>query len=298
MNWDDLRHVLAVGRSGTLSAAGRSLRVDPTTVGRRILAIEAELGSRLFERTGDGYVATHTGHLALAHAEDVERTTLALIRQVEGSDTRVEGPVRITALDALFDHLIIPRLPRLLARHPGLELTFSSNIELVDLSRREADIAIRSRKPSHPDSTGRKLGRLATGAFRAVGLDPGAVPPLIGMSREHDATYFAGLLPRLFPTGTIVARGNSEAHMRGLVRAGIGIGLMDCFVGDADPGLCRVLPEPVEVFETWAEAHVAMFRAPRMQAVIGFLSEVFAEEAALLAGDRPRARPEAVTLGG
>lgn len=298
MNWDDLRHVLAVGRSGTLSAAGRSLRVDPTTVGRRILAIEAELGSRLFERTGDGYVATHTGHLALAHAEDVERSTLALIRQVEGSDIRVEGPVRITALDGLFDHLIIPRLPRLVARHPGLELTLSSNLEMVDLSRREADIAIRSRKPSHPDSTGRKLGRLATGAYRAVGLVPGATPPLIGMPREFDATRFAGLLRELFPTGTIVARCNTETHMRGLVRAGIAIGLMDCFVGDADPELCRALPETVEVFDIWAEAHVAMFRAPRIQAVMGFLSEVFGEEAALLAGDRPRARPEAVTQGG
>ena len=78
MNWDDLKIVLAVGRRLTLAAAGRDLGVDPTTVGRRIVAIEEELGTRLFDRTGAGYAATHTGAIAIAHAEEMELKALAL----------------------------------------------------------------------------------------------------------------------------------------------------------------------------------------------------------------------------
>ena len=91
MKWDDLKFVLEVGRNRTLAAAGRALGVDPTTVGRRILAIEKELNSRFFDRTGDGYIATHTGQIAIAHAEEMESMSMSLSLQVDGSDRRIEG---------------------------------------------------------------------------------------------------------------------------------------------------------------------------------------------------------------
>ncbi len=288
MNWDDLRFVLAVGRHRTLAAAGRAIAVAPTTVGRRILAIEAELGSRLFDRTGEGYLPTHTGQIAINHAEEFEGTALSLSRQVEGSDSRIEGPVRITALDAAFDGLIIPRLPNLLARHPGLELTFSSRLDLVDLSRREADIALRHSRPTHPDAVGRRLGRQAMGAYAARHLDIGPAPPLIGLPKDSGATSFSRFLRELFPDSPIVVRGNTEGHILSLTRAGIGIGLIDCFVGDADPLLRRVRPEPVEYYEVWAVVHVEMHKSPRVRAVMDFLSEVYREDAELLEGRRPR----------
>lgn len=279
MNWDDLR---------TLAAAGRALAVDPTTVGRRVLAIEAELGSRLFERTADGHLATHTGQIAIAHGETMERTAFSLSHQLEGSDARVAGPVRLTALDSMFDAMIIPKLPRLLARHPGLELTFCSGLALMDLSRREADIAIRSNKPKEPDAVGRKLGRLAVAFYAALGFGIGDRPPLIGLPGDRETTGFATFLPKFFPHSPMVARGNTEGHMLALVRAGIGVGLLDCFVGDASSALRRALPEPVMFHEMWAVVHVEMHKSPRVRAVMDFLTEIFAEDADLIAGNQPR----------
>lgn len=284
MNWDDLRIVLAVSRAGTLAAAARLLLVDATTVGRRIASIEEALAARLFDRLSSGYIPTDVGHRAIERALSVEREIQSLRNEIEGTDQRIEGRVRLTGLDAIFDHLIIPRLPRLLDRHPGLEITFSSNLDFVDLSRREADIALRSREPQHPDSVGRKLGRLAQAAYAAKGFDPGDRPPLIGLPHEYEGAAFSRLLLDHFPNGYFTARGNSEGHIRALVKAGVGIGVLDCFAGDPDPGLTRVVPGPVWTQTAWAEVHIAMAKAPRMRAVTDFLREVFAEEAELLAG--------------
>lgn len=285
MNWDDLRIVLAVGRAGTLAGAARSLQVDATTVGRRITAIEDAVGARLFDRLSSGFTPTDVGHRAMARAETVESEMHALRSEIEGTDQRVDGRVRVTGLDAIFDHLVIPRLPRLLERHPGLEITFSSNLDFVDLSRREADIALRSREPKHPDSVGRKLGQLAQGAYATAGFKPGERPPLIGLPREFEGAAFSRLLLDRFPNGYFAARANSESHIRALVQAGVGIGVLDCFVGDRDPTLTRVLADPVWTQTAWAEIHMAMVKAPRIRAVTDFLGEVFKEEAEFLVGN-------------
>lgn len=286
VNWDDLRIVLALGRSGTLSGAARELRVDPTTVGRRLAIIEADLGAQLFDRMTTGYVPTDAGHRALEQAENIENAALSLQNEIEGSDQRVEGQVRLTGLDAIFDLLIIPRLPKLLAQHPGLELTISSNLAFVDLSRREADVALRSREPKHPDSVGRKLGLLAQGIYARKSLEVGDAPPLIALPKEHDGSEFSRVLFERFPKGVVVARGNSEGHLRALIKAGIGIGVLDCFAGDRDPDLRRVVEKPIWTQTAWAEIHVAMAKAPRIRAVTDFLRSVFSQEAELLAGNQ------------
>jgi DNA-binding transcriptional LysR family regulator len=285
MNWDDLRIVLALSRSGTLAGAARVLEIDATTVGRRVAMVEADLGARLFERESSGYAPTDAGHRAIAHAEHIERATVALQNEVEGSDQRVEGRVRLTGLDAIFDILIIPRLPRLLARYPGLEITFSSKLDFMDLSRREADIALRSREPRHPESVGRNLGRLAQAVYAAKRMEIGDRPSLIGLPSEYDSSEFARVVYDHFPNGRMVARGNSEGHIRALIKAGVGIGMLDCFAGDRDPELRRVVKKPVWTQTAWAEIHVAMAKAPRIRAVTDFLRDVFAEESELLAGN-------------
>lgn len=284
MKWDDLKFVLAVGRSGSLSAAGRNLRVDATTVGRRVAAIEAEIGARLFDRTAAGFVATDAGHQAIEHAVAMENTVLALSHQIEGSDQSIEGRLRLTGLDAIFDILVIPELPRLLTRHPGLEITIASNLDFADLSPREADIAVRNRQPVHPDSVGRRIGEMAQAAYAAKGAVFGDAPPLIDLPRDIGDTDYSCWLRDLFPGGHVAARGNTEGHIHALTRAGIGIGVLDCIVGDADQALGRVLPDPISSHIVWAEAHIAMARAPRVRAVIDFLAETFAQNADRLLG--------------
>lgn len=284
VNWDDLRYVLAVGRHGTFAAAGRSLAVDATTVGRKLMAIEEDLATRLFERRADGLVPTHAGQLALSRAAEVEESALALEREVSGHDARIEGPVRLTAIDSFFDGFLLPRLPALWAKHPGLVLSLTSDIRVFDLSRREADIGIRYYKPTQAALVGRKLGTQAAGLYASPALVIDGAPPLIGMPPELDDTKEARALTDHFPRGRIVARANTATHMITLARAGAGIALIDCFAADPDPLLLRVLPEPVLVDELWAVVHVDMHRAPRVRVVMDFLAQVVAADQAVLLG--------------
>jgi len=286
VNWDDLKYVLAVGRHGTLAAAGRALGVDATTVGRKLLAIEEQLATRLFDRTNDGFVPTHAGQIALARAEEVEDSALAIERELAGHDARVEGPVRITAVDSFFDGFLIPRLPALWARHPGLELTLVSDIRLFDLSRREADIGIRYRKPKQPALVGRKLGMQASALYIATTAELSPTPGLIGFPADASESKEARSLFEHFPKGRIVARANTAAHMTALARAGAGIALVDCFVGDLDTRLRRAVPEPVMTDELWAVVHVDMHRAPRVRAVMDFLAEIVMSSGDVLEGRR------------
>lgn len=291
MDWNALQYVLAVARAGTLAAAGRALRVDPTTVGRRIVAIEAELGARLFDRLPDGFRLTEAGEVAAARAETMEAEALSLASRIAGSDTRVAGAVRLTALDGLLDHLLIPTLPRLLARHPELELTLISGFDIVRLSRLEADIALRTRRPSEPDAVARPIGTFALAAYCARDREFGADPPVIGLPVERETIDFARFHRKHFPGSRVVVRANAEGHTLGAIRAGLGVGFLDCFIGDADPALRRFLPEPVDTSPLLAISHVDMHRAPRLRAVTDFLIGLCEEAADLIEGRRPQPAP-------
>jgi DNA-binding transcriptional LysR family regulator len=287
VDWNDMKYVLAVSRHGTLSGAGRVLRVDATTVGRRIIAIEQALGARLFDRTPDGFRPTEAGRIAAEKAEEIEEATLAVSARVAGADSRVEGPVRISALDGMLNALVIPALPRLLARHPGLEITAVSGLETVRLSRREADIALRTHSPSEPDAVARRIGRCADALYCAAGFELGPDPPIIALAREHDHLGFSQHMARLLPGSPIAFRTNSEGQMHAAVRAGLGVGVLDCAIGDADMALRRYRPDPIGTRDLLAVTHVDMRGAPRVRAVVEFLSEMCAENADLMLGQRP-----------
>lgn len=288
MDWNDLRYVLAVARGRTLAAARLELKVDATTVGRRILAIEEDLKARLFHRTPEGYLPTHAGHIAIEHAERMELASLSLTQLVGGGDEQVAGPVRITAMDGLLDRIILPRVPRLLAEHPRLELTFSSGLQVLNLNRREADIALRSKKPTDPDAVGRRLGTLGGTAYGARHVDHGPRPPLLTTPIDSETGDFDRMLEEFFPGSAVAVRCNTESHLISLARAGVGATILYFFVGDAEPGLRRLVPAAILQEELWAVTVVDMHRTPRVQAVLSFLATCLAEEADLIQGRKPQ----------
>src|SRR5690242_9529825 len=141
-DWDDLRLVLAVFRLGTLSGAARSLGVTHSTVFRRLGAIERDIGARLFERFRDGYSPTPAGETAAAVAGRVEDEMLALERKLSGQDLRPSGPVRITTTDTL-GAILVRHLPAMRAQHPDIQFEIAISNAMANLTRREAEIAIR-----------------------------------------------------------------------------------------------------------------------------------------------------------
>ena len=288
MDWNDLRFVLAVSRDHTLAAAGKTLRVDPTTVGRRIVAIEAELGARLFDRTGDGYLLTPAGRIATAKAEEMELTTLSLAQQVQDSDGQVAGLVRLTSIESLIDEIIVPALPKLLRKHPALEVSVSSGNKILSIPRREVDVAVRFIKPTEPDTIARKLGSEALAAYCAVGLDVTEQTPLIGMAKEMGENPLTRIYDTTFPGRPIAVGATAESSARSMTRAGMGICILTCHTGDSDPALKRALPQIVATFDLWAVVHEDMHKTPRVRAVMDFLTDVFREKADLLAGRCPQ----------
>ncbi len=149
--WDDLQVLLALHRTGTYKAAAARLGVAGSTVGRRLDALEAALGTRLFDRTPDGVQPTAAAERLLPLAEQVEQATTALVRAVESFEAEPEGVVRITAPPGLMDAFVAPNLPRLLARYPALRLELEASTTYADLTRGEADLALRVMRPQTGD---------------------------------------------------------------------------------------------------------------------------------------------------
>ncbi len=165
-NWDDLRFLLAIARSGTVVEAGRKLGVNQTTVVRRLDQCEQRLGTRLFDRVRGAMRPTETGATLIAHAERVEREVLAAHAKVSGQDEKAEGTVRITSVPIMINHILVPALPALLARHPNLQVELVAEPKELSLTKREADFAIRLARPSREAQIlAQKIGELTYGAY-------------------------------------------------------------------------------------------------------------------------------------
>ena len=144
MDWDDVRYFLALARAGSVRAAGTSLGTSHSTVLRRVEALEERLQTRLFDRNRDGYSLTEAGQRVLPSAERVEAEMATIERGVAGADERLEGPVTFTTFDNYIARLLLRELRPFCVAHPAIDLQFSVDFRMADLSRREADIAVRA----------------------------------------------------------------------------------------------------------------------------------------------------------
>lgn len=161
-DWDDLRYFLALHDAGTLSGAARAAAVEHTTVARRIDALEAALGVKLFDRFPKGWSLTAAGHALAPHARKMEDSMHGLLRAASGA-AEVRGKVRVSAPPALTSWLLAPRLQPALHRLPGIELDLRGEARETDLMRRESDIALRYNRPT---ASGLAVRGLATVAYR------------------------------------------------------------------------------------------------------------------------------------
>src|SRR5512146_1243587 len=169
LDWGDLRFFLELSRSGSLSGAARRLKVDRNTVGRRVASLEEALGLALFERGPQGWTRTAAGDELAALASRVEENVLALARHADAADRDMAGTVRLTTATHICAQLLVPSLPLLHERHPRLLLEVAVDQRIFDLTRREADLALRLGRPREAGLVMRKLGDLAYGLYAARG---------------------------------------------------------------------------------------------------------------------------------
>ena len=164
MHWDNLRHFLAVARTGSLSGAGRCLGVNPATVSRHIEQLEQELETRLFLREPSGYVRTSAGERLMARAEALEQGVLACQATVSG-EKAVAGQVVVTATEALANVFVLRHLPALRSAYPALRVALIRTEQTLNLSLREADIALRLARPHQLGLRARRIARLDFGLY-------------------------------------------------------------------------------------------------------------------------------------
>ncbi|QCP54137.1 LysR family transcriptional regulator [Trinickia violacea] len=286
MNWDDTRIFLAVQRERTLRGAAKTLDLDQATVGRRIAALERVLGATLFLRASDGYVLTPAGELALKAAEKMEQFAHELVRQTQGVDTRLEGDVRVTTTDSLALEFLIPAITRLHAKHPDVRVLMNTSTQMLNLAKREADIAVRTIKPENPDLIARRLARWPTGLFASKSyLKKRGEPEPGGAFAGHDIVmyqpYMTGcraptLAGEPIHAGRIVSAVNSNLMLRSQIKAGLGIGEIPVLLGERD-GLVRLWPDRTRSvpYEVWLVTHQDLRHTARIRAMIDQIVAVF-----------------------
>ena len=286
LDWDDVRHLLAVKRTGTLAAAARTLKTNATTVGRRITQLEERLGVKLFDRTSHGWTPTEACLRLHPHAERMEQEALALARVSAADDPRLAGTVHVTTTEAIAARYLMPHLPALREPHPGIELVLSSSERRLDLGRREADVALRLSRPVEPDLVARKVLRIDLALYASVDYLERRGRPAPGSSFEgHDLVAFMegratrpenDWLATSCPEGRVVLRSNGVSTVVEAIREGLGIGLAPTVVGDRDPSLVRLeTPDPPAPREVWLAYHRDIEPSPRVRAVIDFLTGAF-----------------------
>jgi DNA-binding transcriptional LysR family regulator len=288
MDWRDLRIALAVERHGSLVEAGRALRVDPTTVSRRIGALEADLGVALFVREPDRWRPTEAGRRVVEAAAGMAAEAKRLSRDLAAASERVSGTVRITLLDHVATAFLAPRLGSLRARHPDLLVELRCTEQILDLSAGQADIALRLMRPTEAGMRMRRLATLPLGLYgqRAYverhGLDPlppDAEPDLVVLGPPDSRLLEVRWMRALVPRGRVVVATSSVPAAYELVARGVGLGVIAVATAAANPELVRLDRDapPLER-PLWRVVPEAIADTPKIRAVLDWLDEVVAAE--------------------
>jgi len=284
MNWDDLRYFLALARNRTVSAAGRVLNVKHTTVARRIKALEARLGSRLFDHLADGYAMTQAGEQLYQHALVMEEQTQAVQREVFGLDTELSGSLKLTASYDVFTRLIIPKLALFRKAYPRIDLQLMGSRGLVDLSAREADIALRL-TPEPPDYlVGKKVLPLRHGIYASKQyLQQQHERPQVIL--WNDETENPEWVRQHFPNANVVMRTDDVTAMLGCASNHLGLVRVPCYIGESSGDLYRLdLPLTSSTWAVWVLSHVDLRATARVRACREFLIETTEQHRGFIEG--------------
>ncbi|RLB37713.1 MAG: LysR family transcriptional regulator [Deltaproteobacteria bacterium] len=282
--WDDLRIFLAAFREGSCAAAGARLGVNQSTISRRIGALERDLGVRLFDRIPEGLVPTAAAEEIVPRAELFEATAAELMDAVEGIDTRLAGVVRVALPEMIASELVAPALPSFMRERPGLRLELIAGDAIVDLSRREADLALRFVRPESGDLVVRRVATLRFGVFGSKEY----LSKRRGRSTEElewldwdttkahlpDAAWLHAAFPRVEPVLRTSALG---VRLRATC-GGLGVSVLARPLAERYPELEAIegLP-PMPEIPVWLVGHRALRSLPRIKAVWALLEELTSE---------------------
>ncbi|MGL4309577.1 MAG: LysR family transcriptional regulator [Paracoccaceae bacterium] len=287
MDWDDLRLFLAVARAESLSGAGKVLRLDPATVGRRVARLEEALGARLFAKTPQGYALTEEGARILAHAERAEQAVTGVAEELRGQDQGLTGQIRIGAPDGCANYLLPQVLARICDANPGLEVQIVALPRVFNLSKREADLAVAVSRPATGRLTVQKLAdyHLSLASSAAYLAHAPAISDLASLREHRIVGYIPDMifdkeLDYLSQLGLdhVALASNSVSVQLNWLRHGAGVGVVHDFALPAAPELVRILPEVRLERSFWLIRHADDGRVARLNRFANSLATEFRKE--------------------
>lgn len=279
-DWDDLRFFQAVARTGSLSGAAKRLGVNHSTVSRRIAAFEEHLGVRLFARLPSGYAPTPAGMDMLESTARMESEAESLERRVLGRDSRLTGSLRVTAPDlAMIQYL--PGFRAFRRDYPGIDLELVAENALTNLTKRDADVALRVADRPAEHLFGRCLGRLPVAIYGSKDWFDAQEEPLdlesaswIGWDESLGIGDLHRYLRAEHPGASVTCRVNTAELMRKAIQAGLGIGPIPCTTAAADGDLTQVLPpHPSLERKLWILIHRDLRNNSRVRCFMEFMAE-------------------------
>lgn len=285
MDWDDLKIFLAVARLGSVRGAATTLKINQSTVSRRINAFEKTIGATLFEKHPSGYVTTMAGEEIRASVERIEKEVFSIDRMLFKRQAELEGPLKVTLPVVLSTGMLMPEFARFSKQYPLIKLIVNVSSQLTNLSKREADIAIRIIKIGDsppPYLVGRKLVTYASANYvsrERVNHDN------LWITNDETTTQPQWLKDSDFPD---VAIGHSVDDLTSLiaaVKAGMGMAYLPCYYGDTDDSLIRVPNSTVlPGREIWLLTHIDLKNTPKVKVFMDCIREFFEQNKTLLEG--------------
>ncbi|WP_394820670.1 LysR family transcriptional regulator [Pendulispora albinea] len=302
-SWDDLRFFLAVARHKTHAAAANALQVDATTVGRRIRALEEQFDSRLFARTPNGLALTEAGLALAPHAERMESQVLAAEGALGGVDSRLEGVLCLTAGEGLSSYVLAPKLLEFRREHPAIRIEIRAENRTLDLSRREADVAVRLFRPKERSLVARRIGNLTLAVYgsrdylqrrgRPRKLRDLAAHDWVGFDPSLDRTPPSKWMRRHVPAERWVLRSNTTTVVLSACAAGHGLGLLPSAYVPFYPTLEHVVPQVAVRAEIWAVTHPDIYPSARIKALLAWLGRALPSDEPATTNATPAARRSA-----
>ncbi len=282
LRWDDLRSFLAVAREGTLAAGAEVLEVNPSTLHRRIAALEQSLGAQLFERDPRGYALTSVGEALLPRAQEVEEAVLALRRTATGHDRTARGPVTLTLPESLLG-VVAPALAEVQVQCPGLRPVLRAEERMLDLGV-DADIALRPSDTPPEAAVGRRVGTIGFAVYGPSRCEDEELPWVI---------YCEGSGPRAASAwwhrehgdAPVLMEASGVSPLHRILVCTRAQGILPCHLGDPDPRLVR-RSDVIEAADTqlWLLLHADLRRSARVRALMDLLQPALEQAAPLLSG--------------
>ncbi|GGF81732.1 LysR family transcriptional regulator [Azorhizobium oxalatiphilum] len=299
--WDDFRLIKAVADQRGLPAAASQLGINHSTVFRRLKQIEEALGVALFVRHRSGYALTPAGEEVVALAGRVDADITAVTRKIAGRELSPTGELRVATNDTLLINLLMPLLAKFRAACPDVRLDLVLGNQAANLSKRDADVAIRATDQPPDNLVGRRVARIGWALYGAAAAFPEPGPLMAEALEGRDwislSEGFGGLkvVKDVFarvPPERIVYKVNTVLGLAEAVEAGLGIGFVPCFIADARPGLVRLgPPEPDYAADLWLLTHPDLRHAARVRVFLDFMATEIGRYRSFLEGRPVEAAP-------